>query len=116
MKSVLQTMEFNEWFNLAQEDPEAFEAIRLHMIEEVITSAPAPQRQKLRCLQWRIDQERLRSDSPMGSCLRLSRMMWERVTGENGLLENIDRLRALQDGLYPLSPPSARVIPLRPRH
>ena len=88
-------MSFNEWFELAQQDPAAFESTRLTLIEELIESAPPGQRQRLRCLQWRIDQERRRSSSPLDACVRLSNMMWERVTGENGLLENVARLQGL---------------------
>jgi hypothetical protein len=117
MKSVLQTMSFNEWFKLAEQDPSAFESIRRTLIDELIESAPTEQQQRLRCLQWRIDQERRRSSSPLGACIRMSNMMWERVTGKNGLLENVGRLRGIehsQDEDDP-SPDSAKVIPLYPK-
>lgn len=118
MKSVLQTMDFNEWLRLAQQDPEAFESIRLDMIDEVIQAAPEEQRVKLRCLQWRIDQERRRSRTPLGACIRLSHLMWDRVMGENGLLDHIARLHGVLESPPEeklSSPCSAKVIPLYPR-
>jgi len=117
MKSVLQTMSFNEWFKLAERDPSAFESVRRTLIDELIESAPTEQRQRLRCLQWRIDQERRRSSSPLGACIRMSNMMWERVTGKNGLLENVGRLRGIEHGLEEgdPGPESATLIPLYPQ-
>lgn len=113
-KTVLQTMDFNEWLRLAQQDPEIFESARLDMIDEAIQSAPEEQRAKLRCLQWRIDQVRRRSNTPLGACISLSHMMWERVVGDEGLLEHIGRLRGpymVEDGPRRSS---AKVIPFYP--
>ena len=106
--------DFDSWRELAREDPEGFEAQRRAAIDAAISGAPEGRRQRLRCLQWRIDQTRDRAPNPMAACLALSRMMWERVTGEQGLLQAIGQL---QGHSAPRRPP-ARVLPLarRPRH
>lgn len=113
MGSVLQTMDFDQWQELAESDPETFESARLTMIDEVIESAPPAQQKRLRCLQWRIDQERRLSNNPLGACIRLSSMMWDSVIGEEGLLDSLQRLSDMPDGLY-RPPRKPRVIPFPP--
>ena len=72
-----------------------FEALRLAAIEAVIADASASSQTRLRRMQWRIDQERRLARTPMGACLRLSRMMWQNVAGPDGLQA---RLAELQRG------------------
>lgn len=107
-------LDFDRWLKLASTDLSAFEALRRSTIDEVIRQAPEAQQERLRRLQWRIDQERRRSDSPMGACIRISRMMWEQMMGEGGL---IDRLHQLNSGVYSgrtRRGKTAKVIPLVP--
>ena len=106
-------LDFDHWLDLASRDISAFELQRRKMIEQVIAEAPPPQQERLRKLQWRIDQERDRSDSPMGACIRISRMMWERMMGRGGLLEHLERLRQATSGKG-LAAPEADVTPLLP--
>ncbi len=84
-----QAFDFSEWSTLANTDPKAFEKKRELAIEAVILSMPDDKQQRIRRLQWRIDQERRLSKSPMAACIRLSNMMWENVLGENGLLDHL---------------------------
>jgi len=84
-----QAFDFSEWSDLAAKDPKAFEKRREQTIEAAIQSMPGAKQQRIRALQWRIDQERKRSKSPMAACIRLSDMMWENLIGENGLLDNL---------------------------
>lgn len=77
---------FDEWAALAQSNPQAFEARRIQVIDRAIGQAPAHRQQRLRCIQWRLDRIRLTSRTPMVACLRMNRMLWEAVTGDNGLL------------------------------
>ncbi|RLJ20658.1 hypothetical protein DJ031_05220 [bacterium endosymbiont of Escarpia laminata] len=51
--------------------PEDFERLRLAAIDEFIESAPEERRQRLRCLQWRIDQERRNRCQPWRAKRRL---------------------------------------------
>ncbi|MCB1760220.1 MAG: DUF3135 domain-containing protein [Gammaproteobacteria bacterium] len=100
---------------MAKENPEEFEKLRLEAINEVIESAPELHRQRLRCLQWRIDQERRRASNPLSACLRLSQMMWESVSGSGGLLENLSQLQAGMTGegsAVAKLGPKAEVVPL----
>ena len=84
--------DFSEWSHLADTDPQAFELKREQVIESVIQSMPDAKQERMRRLQWRIDQERRLAKSPMAACIRLSNMMWENVLGKNGLLDNLRHL------------------------
>jgi len=96
MKPLDMTTDFDGWFDtmmtMAKNDPEAFELLRVQMINNVIDEAPEDNRRRLIGLQWRVDQERRLARTPMGACIRISNMMWESVTGENGLLEQLNQL------------------------
>lgn len=81
-----QNFDFDAWASLAQRDPEAFEAKRLHMIEQLIESAPEGLRQRLRGFQWRIDMERQRCSNPLQACIRISNMMWDMIYADRGFL------------------------------
>ena len=83
--------EFDEWASLANSDPEAFEKLRRSLIDQCIEAAPEDRRQRLRSLQWRIDQECARAKTPLGACIRLTQMMWDKILGPGGLLENLQQ-------------------------
>ena len=89
--------DFDMWTQLAQDDPEEFERQRRIVIETAINTAPATMHQRLRGLQWRIDVEIERSNNPVESCVKINRMMMEKVYSKGGLLESFDRLI---DNLY----------------
>ncbi len=91
-------MDFDAWSAMARSDPKAFESMRLAAIEAAIASAPAARRERLRRLQWRIDQERRLARTPMAACLRISRMMWRQVLGPGGLNDRLDDLRRVAHG------------------
>ncbi len=82
-------LDFDRWSRLAKSDPDAFEVARQEAIDAMIESFPADSRDRMRRLQWRIDQERRLAKSPMGACIRLSRMMWRQLLGEGGLRERL---------------------------
>lgn len=90
--------EFDEWVELAKQDPTTFEQMRLAAISEVIDGAPAGQKERLTRLQWRIDQERRLARTPMNACIRISRMMWDNILGRGGLCERFDELESLVRG------------------
>ncbi len=110
--------DFERWTSLAEHDPEAFERQREEAIDEFIERAPAAMQQRLRGLQWQIDQVRGQSKSPMAGCIRLSHMMWDRLVGEQGLLEALNSLTGAGSDT-PKPKTSARVLSLphrqRPR-
>ena len=59
--------DFSEWSSLANTDPKAFEVRREQAIESVIQSMPDAKQERIRRLQWRIDQERRLPKSPMAA-------------------------------------------------
>ncbi|VAW79041.1 hypothetical protein MNBD_GAMMA15-2576 [hydrothermal vent metagenome] len=85
-------IEFDDWAELAQSDPEAFEARRKQAIDALIARMPEHKQQRMRCLQWKIDQVRDRTKSPMAACIKLSEMMWDSLTGPGGLKDALDRM------------------------
>lgn len=103
-------LDFDEWLTLASKDPAGFEAKRRKVLDAVIAQAPEERRQRLKGLQWRVDQLRGRSPTPLAACILLSEMMWESFAGENGLVE------ALRGECSPDRKPRDRhsaVIPMR---
>ena len=72
--------------------------MRLAAIDEFIDNAPAEQRDRLRKLQWRIDQERRLARTPMNACIRISRMMWDNILGNGGLRDRFAELSGLLQG------------------
>lgn len=114
-ESSPESMEFKQWVEMAENDPELFEKLRQDAINEVIENAPTAHRQRLRCLQWRIDQERRQSKSALGACVRISRMMWESVAGRGGLLESLSQMKESPfSQSTPMAPATkADVVPFR---
>lgn len=100
-------IDFDTWSDLARNDPQTFESMRLAAIEAAIASAPEANRERLRRLQWRIDQERRLAGTPMAACLRISRMMWRAVLGPNGLNDRFSELQRLVSGQVVESAPPA---------
>lgn len=98
-------LDFDFLTGLARSDPSAFEQMRLHAIESYIAALPPERQQRMRRLQWRIDQER-RNRTPMGACVRLSRMMWDHLLGPGGLV-------GLLQGDADETRQCAKVIPFR---
>ena len=94
----IKPLDLDRLTRLATEDPEAFERERRRLVEELIENAPAAHQQRLRGLQWRVDTVREHAPTPLGACLRISSMMWERITGPGGLL---DAYAALEGGPLP---------------
>lgn len=78
------SLDFDYMIGLAQSDPSEFERMRMNAIESYIATLPSERQQRMRRLQWRIDQER-RNHTPMGACLKLSKMMWDHVLSPEGL-------------------------------
>ncbi len=103
-------IDFDQWAKLAKSDPEAFEAQREKAIEDMIGLLPAHRQQRMRCLQWKIDQVRNRAGTPLAACIRISEMMWDSLTGSGGLRDVLGQLS--QESVQPL--PRAPVLEMRP--
>ena len=103
---------FDHWATLARENPEDFEAARSHTIDLAIGRARAGKQHRLCQLQWKLDQIRQISTTPLLACLRMNRLMWDSVCGDDGLLV---RLNQLQSAEKPARPGchSAVILPFR---
>lgn len=103
--------DFEYWAKLAREDPETFEARRAELVSALVESAPEGMRHRLRGLQWQLDQIRQRAGTPLAACMDMSRMMWENLLGEDGLL---DAMYALgKRGSEAKEKPAAAVLAFR---
>jgi len=92
MQNVNTEFDFDKWVKLAKENPDAYEEMRKKLIQEVIDRTSPEVRRRMEGLQWQIDQIRSTSTNPMSSCLKISQMMWDKVIGEEGLVEHMRRL------------------------
>lgn len=92
MQNINTEFDFDKWAKLAKDDPDAYEDMRKQMIQDVIEKASPQVKQRMEGLQWQIDQIRSTSANPMSSCLKISQMMWEKVTAEDGLLVRMRQL------------------------
>ena len=88
-------IDFDTWSEMARADPETFELMREAAIEAAIAGAAEHNQERLRRLQWRIDQERRLAPTPKAACLRISRMMWRTVLAPGGLNDRFGELRGL---------------------
>ncbi len=70
--------DFDEWMALNRRDPEAFEARRQALVEQVIETAPQAMQRRLRGLMFEIDAERAKAKTPLQACMNISSLMWER--------------------------------------
>lgn len=86
---------FDELSRLAREAPEAFEKWRQQLLDEHIGALSAERQERLRRLQWRIEQENRRSDSELGRCVRLSSMMWESL---GKLQDSVEQICSIYEG------------------
>lgn len=105
-------VDFDQWAELAKTDPVAFEARRGEIIEDMIQRLPPHRQQRMRCLQWKIDQIRNQASNPMSACIKLSEMMWDSLVGPGGLREVLERVG--ERNFQP--PPKARVLEFRSPH
>jgi hypothetical protein len=106
----LTELDFDTAMELARTDPEAFEQYRRDVIEALIARAPERNRQHLRRLQWRIEQERKRASNPLSACVKLYRMMWESFAGECGLIDTLQNTRNSPHSLDSLRPKAKVVV------
>lgn len=71
-------LDFDYLSKLYKTDPEKFEELRVKEIEKMIDGASAQNKKRLKGLQFQIDAKRkIHADSPMGSCIAISKMMQE---------------------------------------
>ena len=112
--SVAKQMGFDEWLDLAINDPDGFEAARTAAIQGFLDSVPSQSRKRLTGLQWRIDMIRKNSKTPMAACQTIYSMMWDQLAGDEGMLES---LKSLANGHFNRPEPrfNAHILPFQPR-
>lgn len=84
--------DFDKWMELYQEDPEAFERERQNAISTFLDSVPEERKESLQRLQWRIDAERRRHRSVIGSMVAIHQMMLADLSRLSGSLEVLQAL------------------------
>lgn len=63
---------------MAEEKPEALEALRQELTQEIVESAPSMERRRrLEGLNFTIEMNRRKASNPMHSCLLISQLMWD---------------------------------------
>ncbi|MEE8056261.1 MAG: DUF3135 domain-containing protein [Pseudomonadales bacterium] len=67
--------DFDILLQIAQEDPQQLERLRLRLAHKTINSAPKSLRKRLRGLQFQIDAKRATSKTPLAACIHISNMM-----------------------------------------
>ena len=98
MKTETKERDFEYWAALAKSDPERFEAERKEAVEQELQKLPAGRQERLRRLQWKIDEIRkLFPNNPLGACIRIHTMMLDRAYGNNGLTDSIAVLHCSAD-------------------
>lgn len=69
---------FDELKSLAQENPEALEALRVALVQEVINSASNLERKRrLEGLEFVLAMKRKKAKNSLQSCLFISQLMWD---------------------------------------
>lgn len=71
--------DFDMLMTLHQDDPEAFEAFRRHLLHDAVYAAPPAQRPALELLVGRLDAARMNASTPMEAAMTAFRMMQESV-------------------------------------
>lgn len=93
---------FDDLLEMAKNNPEALEALRQQHVSALINSAPEEYQNRLRGIQFQIDAQRqIHSESPLGACVKISKMMHESFAELRGYLNQFsgqnDPLRGLAE-------------------
>ncbi len=67
----------SDWAQLAQENPDAFEAMRIKLVDNFIKNSPESVQRRLKGMQWKIEHVRSKANSPAEALAAISEMMWE---------------------------------------
>ncbi|VAW94933.1 hypothetical protein MNBD_GAMMA22-1701 [hydrothermal vent metagenome] len=103
--------DFDKMMSLAQNNPEGFEKLRQELINNFIKSLPEENRHRMECLQWRIDQTRKQSKTPLAACMALTEMMWESFEQLNALFLEMNGAESSVKITTPL--PTADILPFK---
>ena len=109
------SLDFDEWMNLAKNNPDEFEIKRRKHIESFFNNVPEDKQHRLKRLQWRIDQTRKLSRTPMASCIAISNMMWDSVNRlKDHQYELVNLATGQSDKLIKKNTASATILRMNP--
>lgn len=111
-RASIQHIDFEQWAQLAQQDPHTFEQLRHRLLEAYISRASSTRQDRLRRLQWRIDRLRDQASNPMSACVEISNLMWDTFDQLGKAYKNPD---ACQSQKSPKIDKSAAVLPFKSR-
>jgi hypothetical protein len=108
--------------DLALNDPQAYEDLRQKLINSFIESSPDRIKSRLLGIQFRVDSIRSLSKSPLGSTIRISKLMWESFYNLNQAWQDFIHLRMDNPNISGSSTtsdnvtkPSAKILTFTPR-
>ncbi|VAW94931.1 hypothetical protein MNBD_GAMMA22-1700 [hydrothermal vent metagenome] len=102
------SIDFDKWVELAQINPKAFEELRTQVLEIALSKIDKRRRHKFECLQWRIDQIRQTSKTPLSGCIKISQLMWSSF--DELILQYYDD----QQDLNASAKKNATILPFKP--
>jgi hypothetical protein len=108
MQLSARQIDFDHWSELAKSDPDSFEQLRNRTLQACISRSSSDHQDRLRCLQWRIDQIRSQSGTPLAACVKISGIMWDTFNRLGTLYNQAAQLKA---GTTLPNPQSAKIIP-----
>ncbi len=108
----IQHIDFEQWAQLAQQDPDTFEQLRQRLLEAYIARSSSSHQERLRRLQWRIDRLREQASNPMSACVQISNLMWDTFDQLGKAYKNPDSCQSEQ---APKTAHSSAVLPFKPR-
>jgi hypothetical protein len=111
-RAAIQHIDFEQWAQLAQHDPHAFEQLRHRLLEAYIARSSSEHQDRLRRLQWRIDRLREQASNPMSACVQISNLMWDTFDQLGMAYKNPD---TFQSEKCPQADKSAAVLPFKSR-
>jgi len=117
--------DFDTLRNLARNDPEALERLRLALCERVINEAPAHAKPRLQGLMFQINSRRQLARSEMDATETLSEMMNDSLQRMQAMLKDLRTIQSESillttrsdsvDSLLAEKEPSADILPFRKR-
>jgi len=110
------TFDFDSWMKLAKDDPATFERRKQAAIDAFFSQLSPEQQTKLRHLQWQIDMEIRRSSSPLGSCIKLNRLMMDSLAKQKAALDFLLSPEVAKSNPFAPQKKSGKVIPFESRN
>jgi len=111
-RTAIQHIDFEQWAQLAQQDPHTFEQLRHRLLEAYIARASSARQDRLHRLQWRIDRLREQASNPMSACVQISNLMWDTFDQLGNAYKNPDLCPSEKS---PKANKSAAVLPFKSR-